>query len=151
MQSQRAERTAGVPTNGCALLEQKGAGSGSGIDEAAIGLDGSLRPRPCRGEFGRLGIVRLAAAGAAVSYAFPPRQMQVGAAAYYVGLSETCFLDRVKAGAYPPGIKEGGVRIWLRDDLDASIERRFGVTDVSHGNVGAREEDPFAARFSKVG
>ena len=148
MQSQSAGRTTGVPANGCGIVEQKGTGSRSAADKGAFGSDDGL-PWRRPGEIVRAESVRLTTASAVVSYAFPPRLMRVEAAAYYVGLSVTCFLDRVKAGDYPPGIKDRGIRAWLRDDLDASIERRFGVSDASRGYVGIRE-DPFAARFSKA-
>lgn len=78
-------------------------------------------------------------------FAFPPRQMRAGAAAYYVGLSHSTFLARVQAGEYPPGARDGGARVWLRDDLDAAIERRFGV--VERTVDGSIDDDPFVARF----
>ena len=83
-----------------------------------------------------------------VMFAFPPRQMRCRAAAHYCDLSESTFLDRVASGEYPAGAKDGGARVWLRDDLDAAIERRFGVT--GHSDTSAIQtvgEDPFAARF----
>lgn len=140
----------GVPANACAVIERKRTGSKLAANKAALGFDDGPAWRHRQGEIGRSGRFRLTAAIVVVNYAFPPRLMRVGAAAYYVGLSVTCFLDRVKAGDYPSGIKDRGIRAWLRDDLDASIERRFGVSDVSRGHVGAREEDTFAARFSKA-
>jgi len=79
-----------------------------------------------------------------MTFAFTPRQMRASAAAFYCGVSESTFLDRVKSGEYPPGAKDGGARVWLRDDLDAMIERRFGVTN---GNNGGGVDDPFSARL----
>tara|TARA_B000000460_G_scaffold205506_1_gene152563 strand:+ start:215 stop:433 length:219 start_codon:yes stop_codon:yes gene_type:complete len=70
--------------------------------------------------------------------------MRASAAAFYCGVSESTFLDRVKAGEYPPGAKDGGARVWLRDDLDAMIERRFGVSAI---NPRDANDDPFAARL----
>ena len=78
-------------------------------------------------------------------FAFPPRQMRAGAASYYVGLSESTFLSRVAAGEYPPGARDGGARVWLKDDLDAMIDRRFGVK-AAGGRID--DVDPFAARLS---
>lgn len=79
-----------------------------------------------------------------MTFAFTPRQMRASAAAFYCGVSESTFLDRVKAGEYPPGAKDGGARVWLRDDLDAMIERRFGVSAI---NPRDANDDPFAARL----
>lgn len=80
-----------------------------------------------------------------VMFAFPPRQMRCRAAAHYCDLSESTFLARVASGEYPPGAKDGGARVWLRDDLDAAIERRFGVK-AAGGHID--DADPFAARLS---
>jgi len=77
-------------------------------------------------------------------FAFPPRQMRVDAAAHYCGVSESAFLSRVQSGQYPPGEKDGGARVWLKDDLDAMIERRFRVKS-STGQID--HDDPFAARL----
>lgn len=80
-----------------------------------------------------------------MSFAFPPRQMRAPAAAYYCGLSETAFLERVKRGEYPAGVLDGGARVWLRDDLDAAIDRRFGVLAAND----AVEASPFKARLAE--
>jgi hypothetical protein len=85
-----------------------------------------------------------------MSYAFPPRQMRAPAAAYYCGLSESTFLERVKAELYPAGAMDGGARVWLRDDLDRVIDQRFGVVEGGVANDHGRDADPFAARFSKA-
>jgi predicted DNA-binding transcriptional regulator AlpA len=87
-----------------------------------------------------------------MSYNFPPRQMRAAAAAYYCGVSESTFLDRVRSGSYPAGELDGGARVWLRDDLDAMIDRRFGVVENGAANDRGRDAaaDPFAARFSKA-
>lgn len=77
-------------------------------------------------------------------FAFPPRQMRVDAAAHYCGVSESTFLSRVNSGQYPPGEKDGGARVWLRDDLDAMIERRFGVSAVSSP---IDDDNPFSKRL----
>lgn len=77
-------------------------------------------------------------------FAFTPRQMRVDAAAHYCGVSESTFLSRVQSGQYPPGEKDGGARVWLRDDLDAMIERRFGVTA---GSSPIDDDNPFSKRL----
>jgi predicted DNA-binding transcriptional regulator AlpA len=82
-------------------------------------------------------------------YHFPPRQMRAPAAAYYCGVSEQTFLDRVKAGIYPAGIRDGGCRVWLRDDLDAMIDRQHGVSAGGAANDGSRSGS--WSRFSKAG
>lgn len=98
------------------------------------------RPRPVRPEAKR--------AVKSAMFAFPPRQMRCRAAAHYCDLSESTFLARVASGEYPPGAKDGGARVWLRDDLDAAIERRFGVTSLlGRRDIDSGDEDPFAARF----
>lgn len=85
-----------------------------------------------------------------MTFAFPPRRMRVDAAAFYMSVSVSTFLERVSKGIYPPGLLEGGLRLWLRDDLDRTIERQFGkACDAGHQ---AREtSDPFLQRFRKVG
>jgi predicted DNA-binding transcriptional regulator AlpA len=57
--------------------------------------------------------------------------MREPTAAYYLGVSESTFRTKVDAGVYPPPRREGGMVFWLRDDLDALIERQFGVSHAS--------------------
>lgn len=83
-----------------------------------------------------------------MSYPFPPRQMRAPVAAYYVGLSESTFLERVKRGEYSAGAMDGGARVWLRDDLDRAIERRFGVVA---GGADDGDKSGSWSRFSKAG
>lgn len=85
-----------------------------------------------------------------MTFAFVPRRMRATTAAAYLDVSEQTFLDRVKAGTYPAGIRDGGVRVWLRDDLDELIDRQFGVAGGA-ANDRDRDADPFAARFAKAG
>lgn len=85
-----------------------------------------------------------------MTHHFPPRQMRVGAASHYCGVSETTFLERVRTRAYPAGQLDGGARVWLKDDLDAMIDRRFGVVAGGPANDRGRDVDPFAARFTKA-
>ena len=77
-----------------------------------------------------------------------PRRLRTAQAAEYMGVSETTFLARVKEGLYPPPRKEIGATFWLRDDLDAYINRQFGVGVAN--DERAANEDPFAARFRKA-
>lgn len=85
-----------------------------------------------------------------MTFHFPPRQMRADAAAHYTGLSKSAFLERVAAGTYPPGVRDGGARLWLRDDLDAMIDRNFKVGSSGPAN-DQTEPDPFLARFSNAG
>jgi predicted DNA-binding transcriptional regulator AlpA len=59
--------------------------------------------------------------GAGPRYAYPPRRMRVDEAARYVALSETAF----RALALPT-VRIGGTVGWLRDDLDAWLDRQAG-------------------------
>lgn len=83
-----------------------------------------------------------------MTFHFPPRQMRAAAAAYYLGLSKSTFIDRVAAGEYPQGKWDGGAKVWLRDDLDGIIDRRFNV--VRAVAAAAAAADPFAARYARV-
>ncbi len=80
--------------------------------------------------------------------AYPPRRMRSDTAARYMDVSESTFLSRVDAGIYPPGKKEVGVTLWLRDDLDRHIDRQFGI--VAGNDDRADDADPFAARFRRA-
>ena len=79
-------------------------------------------------------------------HSFVPRRMRAATAAAYLDVSEQTFLDRVRTGIYPPGIRDGGVRVWLRDDLDQLIDRQFSVVAA----FAAVAADPFAARYPRV-
>lgn len=81
-----------------------------------------------------------------MTFPFAPRRMRANAAAYYMSVSESTFLARVRAGAYPPGTKDGGITVWLRDDLDRVIDRQFGVQP--EPIMRASTKDPFVERFS---
>ncbi len=85
-----------------------------------------------------------------MTFAFVPRRMRAPTAAAYLDVSEQTFLDRVKSGTYPPGQREGGLRVWLKDDLDAMIDRQFCVAGRASGDGPAANDDPFAARFGKA-
>ncbi len=48
-------------------------------------------------------------------------------AAYYCGLSVNTFADRVKAGRYPEGIRDGGRILWDKVALDNSLDAESGT------------------------
>src|SRR4051812_47338686 len=52
-----------------------------------------------------------------------PRRMQVRFAAAYIGISPSKFLRDVIAGRLPRPFKDGGNRLWYREDLDAVLDR----------------------------
>lgn len=85
-----------------------------------------------------------------MTFSFVPRRMRAPTAAAYLDVSESTFLARVAEGHYPAGVRDGGVRVWLRDDLDATIDAQFGVTAGGAANDRDVDADPFAARFSKA-
>jgi predicted DNA-binding transcriptional regulator AlpA len=58
-------------------------------------------------------------------YGFPPRLMRAPAAAYYLGMSESAFRERV-APDVPP-VRIGGIVGWLRESLDAWLDRQAGA------------------------
>lgn len=80
-----------------------------------------------------------------MTFAFVPRRMRAPTAAAYLDVSEQTFLDRVRAGSYPAGVRDGGCRVWLKDDLDRLIEAQFGVA----ANDSEIDASPFAARLAK--
>lgn len=58
------------------------------------------------------------------AYPFPPARMSADKAAYYLGVSRTKFLRRVSEGEYPQAVHDAGNTLWLREDLDAYLDRR---------------------------
>ena len=60
-------------------------------------------------------------------YGWPPRLLRARAAAYYLGMSETAFRDRV---AVPP-VRIGGIVAWRREDLDAWVDQQAGGAPAS--------------------
>lgn len=80
-----------------------------------------------------------------MTFAFVPRRMRAPTAARYLDVSEQTFLDRVRDGIYPAGVRDGGCRVWLRDDLDGLIDRQFGVA----ANDSEVDASPFAARLAE--
>lgn len=88
-----------------------------------------------------------------MTFSFIPRRMRADAASFYLGVSEQTFRDRVKAGVYPPGFLDGSMRLWLRDDLDAMVDRQAGVAWTAGAapanDADADADDPFVARFKR--
>ena len=76
-------------------------------------------------------------------YGFLPRRMRLSMAAYYLSVSETTFLTRVRAGIYPQGRREGGMTFWLVDELDEHVEVQFD----RQTSKKSTNEDPFLSRF----
>jgi predicted DNA-binding transcriptional regulator AlpA len=66
-------------------------------------------------------------------WAYPPRRLRVDEAARYVGLSETAF----RALGLEP-VRIGGTVGWLREDLDAWLDRAAG-----RAHAAAAHADPF--------
>ena len=71
----------------------------------------------------------------AARYAYPPRRLRVDEAARYCGLSETAF----RALGLEP-VRIGGTVGWLRDDLDAWLDRAAG-----RAHAAAHADDPFVS------
>jgi hypothetical protein len=53
-----------------------------------------------------------------------PRLLDVRCAAFYVGLSPTTFLARVRSGSYPQAKRDGRRRLWDRLKLDNMVDPR---------------------------
>ena len=85
---------------------------------------------------------------------FWPRRMDARMAAAYCGYIDAygepivhAFKERVKAGMYPEGQRDGRSNYWLRDDLDTAIEISMGKVASSPGRTSWGErldasEDP---------
>lgn len=63
-----------------------------------------------------------------------PRGMRDEVAARYVGLGLTTFLREVDKGEAPqPEWLTTGRKVWLKDQLDAWLDRKFGIESDSLG------------------
>lgn len=62
--------------------------------------------------------------GADPRYSFAPRLLRPRAAAYYLGMSESTFRERVAPTLAP--IREGGMVLYPREALDAWVDQRAG-------------------------
>ncbi len=76
-----------------------------------------------------------------------PRCMDAASAAYYVGLSASTFLQRVKEGKYPAPRHDGRRTIWDCAELDAAVDRLHGHSAKigSSVEIDAAEEDEAVA------
>lgn len=80
---------------------------------------------------------------------WPPRGLSDDEAAYYVGLSKTTFIREVEAEQAPaPVWLTKGRRIWLREDLDAYLDRKAGR--VQTGASGADDGSEWMARLGQA-
>ena len=70
-------------------------------------------------------------------YGYPPRVLRCAEAARYTGRSETAFRDQVAPAV--PAVTLRGIKGWLREDLDAWIDREAGR------GVGSAEVNPWHA------
>jgi hypothetical protein len=69
--------------------------------------------------------------------------MKLHFAAAYVGESESKFLDEVKYGKWPKGLRDGGNVHWFREDLDAALDRLkpVGADNKNAAGAGAAADD----------
>jgi predicted DNA-binding transcriptional regulator AlpA len=56
------------------------------------------------------------------SYNYAPRAMRAEAAAAYLGMGKTKFLELVDGGRLPHAVAIDGIRVWDRLDLDEAFE-----------------------------
>lgn len=64
--------------------------------------------------------------------AWVPRGLRAADAARYVGVSESWWLGEVRAGRAPQGVRLGrAIVVWLREDLDAWVDRQAGRVPAS--------------------
>jgi predicted DNA-binding transcriptional regulator AlpA len=72
---------------------------------------------------------RIAVPKLADSLAYPPRILRSDRAAAYLSMSESNFLELVKAGRLPKGKKLRGITFWDRLSLDAFVDSYEGEED----------------------
>ncbi len=65
-----------------------------------------------------------------------PGRLSEAMAADYLSCSLTKFRDRVKAGIYPPPIRDGGNVYWARRRLDHFIDAQHGLPQPSAEGEG---------------
>jgi predicted DNA-binding transcriptional regulator AlpA len=56
------------------------------------------------------------------SYNYAPRALRADAAAAYLGMGKTKFLELVDGGHLPSAVAIDGIRVWDRLDLDEAFE-----------------------------
>jgi predicted DNA-binding transcriptional regulator AlpA len=70
-----------------------------------------------------------------------PRGLRVDLAAEYLGISQSLFLSQVAAGRAPEPVQiSAGRKIWLRDHLDAYLDRLAGMTPLTSSHDLEAEE-----------
>jgi hypothetical protein len=67
---------------------------------------------------------------------FPPRGLNADAAARYVGISKSKFLDEVKRGIWPAPIKRDGHKIWDRAAIDLKFQALLGPDETISKSLG---------------
>jgi predicted DNA-binding transcriptional regulator AlpA len=72
--------------------------------------------------------------------AYPPRAMRADRAAAYLAMVTSTFLELVKEGLLPKGVKVRGMRVWDRYELD-------GAFDELKAKSNAERCNPFEVRF----
>lgn len=53
----------------------------------------------------------------------PTRRLRLQEVVSRLGIGKTKFWEGVKAGRYPAGLKDRGVRVWREDEIDELINR----------------------------
>jgi predicted DNA-binding transcriptional regulator AlpA len=56
------------------------------------------------------------------NYNYAPRALRADAAAAYLGMGKTKFLELVDGGRLPSAVAIDGIRVWDRLDLDEAFE-----------------------------
>jgi predicted DNA-binding transcriptional regulator AlpA len=72
--------------------------------------------------------------------AYPPRAMRADRAAAYLAMATSTFLELVKEGLLPKGVKVKGMMMWDRYDLDSAF-------DELKAKSNAQRRNPFEERF----
>lgn len=76
--------------------------------------------------------------------AWAPRGMREEDAAYYVGVSPSTFRAQVKPEVPPVPLTQGR-QVWLREDLDAYLDRKAGRDATLRENPWLTPDDARAA------
>ena len=78
-------------------------------------------------------------APASTGPAWPPRGMREKVAAYYVGMSPATLRRAMESGEIARVTLMPGIKVYLRDDLDAWLDRKAGRSPASGGLTGWEE------------
>ena len=73
-------------------------------------------------------------------FAYAPRAMRADRAAAYLSMATSTFLELVKEGLLPKGVKVKGMVRWDRYELDAAF-------DELRAKSNAQRRNPFEERF----